>query len=309
MEETLTVGQQFFSHLSSYMDYVKSNFGNLLWHLLTIAAIFVAAKFALYVISKITSHFMNSPRYHVNERQGKRIDTVMTLTRSVTRYAIYLVAILTAMAEIGLGSAMKNLVVTAGIGSLAIGFGAQNLVRDVVTGLFMMFENQFAVGDYIKTDEADGIVTATAMRVTYLRSLKGDQVIVPNGSISRVVNYTRGGSLASITVSTPYEADTRSILEVIAAAVEDYAEAHEELIEEPPIVQGITAFSGSSVDVGVICKARPMKQWEVERGMRLAVKERFDALGISFPYPHMITLPGKEKAAFRLEKEEETTPV
>lgn len=286
-----TALDQFLTHFYELLDYIKSNLGNLLWDMLSIIVIFFIAKFILHIISNITSHVMNGDRYHKTDYQGKRLDTLMTLVRSVARYLVYFGAIIMVLNQFNLGKPMNSLLVTAGIGSLAIGFGAQNLVRDVVTGFFMMFENQFSVGDYIKTDEAEGTVEATAMRVTYLRSLKGDQIIVPNGSISRVINYSRGGYFASVTISISYEVDTRSMIDIIDIAVHTYAAENAELIDEEPVVLGITAFRDSYVDINVICKVRPMKQWQVERGMRLAVKEAFDKSGVSFPYPHIVTVP------------------
>jgi small-conductance mechanosensitive channel len=161
----------------------------------------------------------------------------------------------------------------------------------VVTGFFMLFENQFSVGDYVRlNDTLEGTVEATAMRVTYLRSLKGDQIIVPNGSITHVVNFTRGGYVAAITIRTCYENDTRAVIQLIDGVVQQWAGEHENLLEDQPFVQGITGFGPSGVDIGVICKVKPMKQWEVERGLRLAIKEAFDANGLSFPYPHMMTM-------------------
>lgn len=299
VEETISVGDQFLSNVDHIIKYFQSNAGYILWDLLAVAVILLCAKGALALVSRATRHVMDQDRYHASETQGKRVDTLMTLSRSVARYLIYFIALLLILNQFGLGKPMSNLLLTAGIGSLAIGFGAQNLVRDVVTGFFMMFENQFSVGDYIRTEECEGTVEATAMRVTYLRSLKGEQIIVPNGSISRVVNYTRGGYVAAITVSTAYEADTRQVIGVIRRAVERYAEGHKPLIVEPPVVTGITSLGASSVDIGVSCKVKPMKQWEVERGMRLAVKEEFDRTGTEFPYPHMVAVPyqSPQKAA------------
>lgn len=289
--EFLSFTQQFLVGIKSFWNYLKENSGFLLWDLLMAVAILFMAKGVLYLVSRATKALMEKEKYHRTETQGKRVDTLMTLARSVARYVIYFIALLMILNQFGFNKSGSLAVAFAGIGSFAVGFGAQNLVKDVVTGLFMMFENQFAVGDYIKTDEAEGTVEATAMRVTYLRSLQGDQIIIPNGSISRVVNYTRGGSVAAITISTAYEADTRKVMEVISRAVDEYARQNQELIEDMPVVRGITNLGESSVDIGVACKAKPMKQWEVERGMRLAVKELFDREGVEFPYPHLITVP------------------
>ena len=307
ISEALSVGEQFLENFHAFLAQLQSNAGRLLWNILMIILIFLFARFALFLVSKVTSHVMHSKKYHTAERQGKRVDTLMTLTRSIARYLIYFVAILAALSQLGMKSVLQNLLVTAGFGSLAIGFGAQSLVRDVITGLFMMFENQFAVGDYIKTDEAEGIVEATAMRVTYLRSFNGDQIIVPNGSISRVINYSRGGSLALVTVGTPYEADTRTVIGIIREAVEGYAGEHPELIEEAPFVRGITNFAASSVDITIACKTRSLQHWAVERGMRLAIKEAFDQHGISFPYPHLVTEQAKPEAVHTPEREKAPT--
>ncbi|HIX65614.1 MAG TPA: mechanosensitive ion channel family protein [Candidatus Anaerotruncus excrementipullorum] len=284
------IGEEFFSHFQNWLAYLESHLGRLLWNICVILAILAAAKLLLAIFSKCTDRMMKSPRYHQSERQGKRIDTMMTLMRSVARYAIYCVAALMIFSQLGFGTVLQNLLVTAGIGSIAIGFGAQSLVKDVVTGLFMMFENQFAVGDYIKTGDVEGTVEATAMRVTYVRVFTGQQVIIPNGLITQVTNYSRGNALAVVVIATPYEEDSRRMMGVIQQAAQEYADAHPDLVEEAPRVQGIVELAGSSVNIRLVCKTKPMAYWEVERGLRLAVKERFDQLGISFPYPHLVAV-------------------
>ena len=293
-----TFWEQFTGHFQAALENSGVFLADALWALIKVAAIFLAARFTLAVVSRMTRHVMNSARYHRTESGGKRTDTVMTLTRSFSRYLIYSVALVMALVELGVGDLVNNLIVTAGIGSVAIGFGAQSLVKDMVTGFFLMFENQFSVGDYIKVDGQAGYVEATAMRVTYLRTFKGEQIIIPNGTITRVINYNKGTSVASITVSTAYESDTRKVIELLERAVNKYAQEYAELIEEPPFVQGITNLGESSVDIGIICKVKPMKQWEVERGMRLAIKEMFDANGVGFPYPHLVTVPYEKPADF-----------
>ncbi|MEG0017896.1 MAG: mechanosensitive ion channel family protein [Hydrogenoanaerobacterium sp.] len=290
LEEPGTIGEIIMQKLGSVFTFFSSNAGELLWGLIVVAFILLMSKLLLALISQVTTSVMENEKYHPNILQGKRIDTMMTLVRSAARYSIYFIAILLILRQFNLFDNMKGLVVTAGIGSLAIGFGAQNLVKDVVTGFFMLFENQFSVGDYIKTEEAEGTVEATAVRVTYLRTFKGEQIIIPNGSISRVTNLSRGDNVAVITISTAYEADTRATIAIIEEAVQKFASENTDVIKEPPIVQGITGFAASSVEIGVICKVNTMKQWQVERGMRLAIKEMFDEKGISFPYPHVVTV-------------------
>ena len=205
------------------------------------------------------------------------------------------------LAQLGFGNAINNLLLSAGIGSLALGIGAQSLIKDVVTGFFMMFEKQFSVGDYVKLDDIEGTVTATAMRVTYLKNFAGQQIIIPNGTIGRVINYSRMDSLAKVTVSTPYEADSRQVMEILDQAVKVYAKQVKEVIVEEPKVQGITELADSSVNITVICRTLPLRHWEVERGLRLAVKEALDEAGIGIPYP-------QQDVHFKMEAEDSSQP-
>ncbi len=287
----VSVGEQFMTRFDEFWKTIQAGLGDLLWNLVSVVVILLIARFAMGLVSKATRKVMEGERYHWEESQGRRVDTLMTLVRSVARYGIYFIAILLVLDQFGFAKPLNALIAAAGVGSLAIGFGAQNLVKDVVTGFFMIFESQFSVGDYIQIDDNVGTVEATAMRVTYLRTFKGEQVIIPNGTITRVINYTRGSSVAQITISTSYEADTRQVLSIIQEAVDNYAKEHPDLVLEEPVVQGITALAGSSVDIGVICKTPAMSQWQVERGLRLAVKETFDRKGVEFPYPRVVVAP------------------
>lgn len=290
VDEVVGVGEQFMQNLEGLLQKLMRNRGNILWGLCLILLTVLLAKVALRVISAVTGHVLKNKRYQNDAPASKRMRTLMTLLRSVTRYLIYFVAFLVVLSILGMGKPLSNLLLTAGIGSLAIGFGAQNLVRDVVSGMFMIFENQFSVGDYIKIDDVEGTVEATAMRVTYLRSMKGDQIIIPNGTIERVINYNKGNAVAAVTISTAYESDTRKVMELIGLAVEQYAKEHEQLIEEAPFVQGITNFGPSSVDIGTSVRS---SREAVGGGARHrpCVKEMFDKSGVEFPYPHMVTVP------------------
>lgn len=194
-----SIGEQFIDQFNKLTLYLREHAGWILWNLLMAVAIFFLAKLALFVVSKVTKRVMESTKYHPTPRQGKRVDTIMTLTRSVARYVIYFGAFLFALAQFGMGKVTENLLVTAGIGSLALGIGAQNLVRDVVTGLFMMFENQFSVGDFIKTDEAEGTVEAAAMRVTYSSVKIGTKIFTIY--LSKLL--VRGSANLHCTVTTP----------------------------------------------------------------------------------------------------------
>lgn len=249
--------------------------------------ILLFANFVLTVVSKYTALAINKANDMEDKEKGKRIVTTMTMIRSVFRYGVYFFAISVILEQFGYGSIINNMLVTAGIGTLAISFGAQSVVQDVVTGLFLMFEKQYSVGDFVKIGEYEGTVTAVSMRVTYINS-KGKKIIIPNGKVSTVVNYSSQYTIFDVVVPTPYEADTRGVMAIIADEIANYYNANKEVFFEAPEVIGITAFSGSSVDVTIKGKCVALKHWETERAIRLAIKERFDKEGISIPYSQVV---------------------
>lgn len=262
--------------------------GHLLWSLIVTAIILILAKIALELVTKFTGHVIekrNSLPVDSDEKEEsqRRVHTAMTLLHSAARYGIYFVAILMILDQFELGQTAQNLLVTAGIGGLAIGFGAQSLVKDVVTGMFLMFESQFSVGDYVKIGDVEGTVTATALRATYLVNEKGQQIIIPNGSITRVINFSRTGySAADVTIMTSFAADTKQVMETIREATAAYCTEHAADMEPgtEPEIRGVIDMTNAAVKYSVYCKTQPLKHWETERGLRLAIKEALDAKGI-----------------------------
>ena len=282
--QSISWQEQFLENLAEATNTIKASGGNILWALVKIIVILLLARMLIKLLSNVTRIITNSNKWKQTEKQAKRTTTLMTLFHSTSRYLIYFIAIVAVFEQLGFHNIVSNLMVTAGIGSVAIGFGAQSLVKDVVTGFFMMFENQLSVGDYVKIGDSEGFVEATAMRVTYLRTRTGEQIIIPNGTIDRIINYSVGNNRAFITISTAYETDTEVIISLLKDNLKDFANNHKDIIEEPPVVTGITAFTAFSVDIGISCKTKPMQNLFIERELRLFVKKVFDENNIEFPY-------------------------
>lgn len=294
------LGKTITEYFNGFLSTLAENSGLLFWKGVGILLVILGGKLVLDLISRMTARQIKKSE-DMPEMQARRVQTMMTMTRSTFRYIVYGICALMILAQLGFGNAINNLLLSAGIGSLALGIGAQSLIKDVVTGFFMMFEKQFSVGDYVKLDDVEGTVTATAMRVTYLKNFAGQQIIIPNGSIGRVINYSRTDSLAKITVGTPYEADTRQVMEVLDQAVKAYAEEVKDILVEQPKIQGITDLADSSVNITVVCRTLPCRHWEVERGLRLAVKEALDEARIGIPYP-------QQDVHLKMEKKEGSQP-
>lgn len=287
-EDSKSLIQQLEEHLTTWWNDFMGNLGKYIFDIIQILLIILVCKFVLDWISKYTKKKIDQNNAK-DDTKAKRNNTLLTLARSVARYVVYFMGAAWVLNILGYGNIISGLLVTAGVGSLAISLGAQSLIKDVMTGFFLMFENQFSVGDYIKIGTvAEGYVEAMAMRVTYLRTNAGSQVIVPNGQISTVENVTRGNSVAKVVVNTSYTDDTNYMVEIIKNVVENYAKENKSLLNGKPSVLAITAFTQSSVDITVTCKTKNMKHWQVERELRLAIKTEFDRLGIRAPYQTVI---------------------
>lgn len=249
--------------------------------LLILAAMKIGIRLSRIFIEKF---FDGRERFGLQVSAG-RMETLKSILKSLSRYTIYFIGFVPILDTLGIPVA--TLLTAAGIGGLAIGFGAQNLVKDVITGFFILVEDQFAVGDYIEIDGKAGIVEEMAVRVTKLRDFNGDLHILPNGSIGAITNRSRGKIRALVRMSIAYEADIDRALEVLEEEGRAIAREREDILEGP-LVLGVTEFGTSDVVITVIAFVRPMSQWEVEREMRKRFKQAFDRQGIEIPYRKMV---------------------
>jgi len=218
----------------------------------------------------------------------RKAKTLEALLQSVLRYAIYFFVTITVIEALGVPTA--SIIASAGIVGLAVGFGAQNLVRDVLAGFFILFEDQFAVGDYIEAVGVAGVVEEVGLRITRLRDFSGVLHIVPNGTIDKVSNHNRGYLRAMVDIRVAHEEDperVRQILEAVAAEVAKDTPA----VVEGPLVLGIADITEAAVVFRLWARTEPMRQWDVEREIRRRVKLAFDREGIHTPYPRTVIMP------------------
>ena len=220
-----------------------------------------------------------------SERRALRAQTMGSVLRSIVTITIG--AIVIVMALDILGYSIGPLLASAGIAGVALGFGAQNLVKDFLAGASMLLEDQYGVGDVVDMGEASGVVEAVSLRVTRLRSVDGTVWYVRNGEVMRLGNSSQDWARAVIDVAVAYESDTahvRRLLEQIAGelAAED---AWSDLILEDPEVWGVEQLDVDRIIVRLVVKTRPLEQWKVARELRERIKRRFDLEGIEIPLP------------------------
>lgn len=221
---------------------------------------------------------------HFDERRAK---TLSTLSASIARYAIYFFAGVMVLQNLGLNT--TSVLTAAGIGGLAVGFGAQNLVRDVITGFFILLEDQFGVGDWITAGGVSGVVEAMGIRITKIRDFGGELHVIPNGQITQVTNHMGPSMRVMFDVQVSYDTDLEKALKVLQETLDAYAEGNDRLVE-PPQALGVSQFGESGVGLLILARTRPMEQWAVEREIKQRIKERFDAEGIEIPYPHRLLI-------------------
>jgi small conductance mechanosensitive channel len=217
------------------------------------------------------------------ERQRQRTLTMASLLKSIVTFVVALITILTVMAIMGIP--LAPLLASAGVGGVALGFGAQSLVKDFLSGIFMILEDQYGVGDVIDTGEAIGTVEEVSLRVTRLRDGSGVVWYIRNGEIVRIGNKSQGWSTALVDIPVAYSENLEKVIPLIRQVVHelDQSEAwQDQLLEEPKVV-GVESMTGNVVTIRVIAKTAPEQQYGVSREIRERVKAAFDANGVKAP--------------------------
>ena len=224
----------------------------------------------------------------VSARRAQRAMTIGSVLKSVI--TIVLIAVFGTMMLSEIGVNIAPIIASAGIIGIALGFGAQSLVRDFLSGIFMIFEDQYGVGDVVDVGEATGTIEAVTLRVTRLRDLSGTVWYVPNGEILRVGNMSQNWARAVVDVSVGYSEDLARVKRVLAEVAHDLWEDEDfsEAIIEEPEVTGVEMFTADAVSIRVLIKTRPLEQWAVAREMRQRIKSRFDHEGIEIPFPQRV---------------------
>jgi len=217
----------------------------------------------------------------------RRALTLKSLTENVFSYVLIFILVATIFNIFGLSVA--SLIAGAGIVGLAIGFGAQGLVSDIVTGFFLLLEKQLDVNDYVTVGSIDGIVESVGLRTTQIRSFDGTLNYIPNRDITTVSNHSRGNMRALVDIGISYDEDIDKAVAVLQAVCDKIALEDDTIVEGPDVI-GVQGFGASDVTLRIIAKATSGEQWAVERQLRKAIKETFDANGIEIPFPHQVNV-------------------
>lgn len=254
----------------------------------------VICRVAVFAVEMIIAYFLwrlckaAIDKYRGKNPDSHRTETISGILLSTLKYLIYFFAFVSAL-EILFGINVMSVLAAAGVVGIAVAFGAQSVVKDVITGFFIIFEGKFEVGDLVAIDGFTGTVDSITLRCTTLKNYMGDVYIIPNGSVETVLNYQKGERSLSLDVEIAYESDIDTAVSVIGSCCEKAETEIEEIIGKPQVL-GVVALGDSGVKIRTLIPCIVGGQFFVEREMLRRIKYAFDENGIEIPYKKIIVI-------------------
>lgn len=248
--------------------------------------------FVRRLVPQIIRHTIVEPVAEEDKRQeaDKRAITLSNVIVHISAWVVIVIATFMILSELGLD--ITPILAGAGVVGIAVGLGAQTLVRDIISGLFILLENQYAKGDVVNVAGIGGLVEQVSLRRTILRDLDGTVHNVPNGEIRIASNLTREWSRVNMNISVSYGADLDRVIQVINRVGEEMAQDPEfgPIIISPPRVLRVDAFEDSGIAIKILGETKPIRQWDVMGELRKRIKKAFDEARIEIPYPHRVVI-------------------
>ncbi|CDQ19922.1 mechanosensitive ion channel family protein [Halobacillus karajensis] len=273
--------------MNLFEEGLNFNFNVLLQWLITGGLKIIVLLIAFAIIKPLGSKAIEAAINRMSQQRNiseGRNKTLQKLTVNIFSYVLFFILIMMLLSTIGIE--IGPLLAGAGIVGLAIGFGAQGLVSDIVTGFFLLLERQIEVDDYITAGGYDGVVEEVGIRTTKIRSFDGTLNFVPNRNIVGVANHSRGNMRALVDIGIGYDENIDAAMDVLQKVADDFSE--DERFVEGPNVLGVQSLGSSDVVIRILGKTKNMEQWAVERDLRKAMKEALDAADIEIPFPHQV---------------------
>jgi len=285
------------------MEDIIKNWGEaifpwLLTHGLKILIIAIAAWLLIVILSKLIRKAVRiavvADSSMEEEAEKKREDTLIHIFNGALRIVIILIAFMMILQEAGLE--IGPILAGAGIVGLAFGFGGQYLIRDIITGLFIILENQYRIGDVVNIDGTSGSVEDITLRLTTLRDLDGTMHHIPHGDIKRASNLSKKFARINLDMGVAYDTDLEHVIKVINKTGNELAEdpKYKEFILKPPQFLRVNDFADSAIILKILGDTKPLKQWEITGELRKRLKVAFDKEGIEIPFPQRVIYQAKK---------------
>lgn len=267
------------SFWTQWKNYIPDNnfWVHLSFSVLHIVIIFVLSRLVLRLVNRAIDRMSTERERNKLSFDVRRTRTIGKLAKNIISYIVNFITLMLVLMEFGLN--LMPLLAGAGVVGLAIGFGAQSLIKDVITGFFIIFEDQFAVGDVIQIGTFKGTVEEIGLRVTRVKTWTGEVHIIPNGSIVTVTNFSLHNSKAVIDVSVSYEADLDRAISIIEATAAELCKNNEDIVTDPKVL-GVEKIAGAEVVIRVTVDCKPTRQYAISREMNMELKKALEDHGI-----------------------------
>lgn len=266
------------------VEHLKNEDGswNLIGKIIIVLIIFIVIRVFSYLVKKFLDKLIHrTRRKDYKYIDLKKTETLFSVMISAINSILFFIWAIISLNTFGINT--SGILKAAGIGGLAIGFGAKALVEDIISGFFLIFENQYSIGDYVNLKNKDGIVIDIALRTTTIQDFSGERHIIPNGEIRIVTNKSRNDQRAMVNFSVSYESSVEKAIEVLETALKKELTNDENIVEGPDVI-GVTNLGDSSVVICAVARCHPMQQWQIERKMRIIGKNALDEHNIEIPY-------------------------
>lgn len=248
----------------------------------------IVVKIGKSVINRAFKLKLKSALRHSERREA----TLVKLLQNTLSYVVYFAAILAILSAFTIN--VTGILAGAGVIGLAVGFGAQSLVKDIISGFFIIFEDQFSVGDYVQVGTALGTVEEIGLRTAKISAYGGEIYIIPNGNIAEVVNYSINNSRAIVDIRLDYDTDIDQTEKLLKEFFANLSEGYEALVA-PPTVVGVQELGTSEMILRITAETQPVMQWAIARQLRKDLKILLDQHGIEIPYPKMVMVQPKNE--------------
>lgn len=260
-----------------------------------VGLILLAAWLLIRLIRRLLERVVGLSRHSAKmPLDPRKADTMLSVLLYIVRVVIWFSTIVTILYHLGLGGTVGSLLATAGIGGIALGLGAQSLVKDYVGGFFLIFDNRLSVGDFVTIGEVTGTVESLTLRTTQIRSWRGELHTIPNGEIRKVTNMSRGAYWAVVDMAVAREADIERACRIVEEEAAAWAAENPDKAAEAPVVPGVISVGVSEVVLRAQVRTTSPANYGIERALRLRIMRRFDEEGIEAPYPRSVVIRRKD---------------
>jgi len=277
---------------SNVSQFWEANAGNYFNSFIAIVLVLFITYISLKILQTLTRKAITRQiRKNIDEQhvdKSLQAKTLLPLILSVERYTIYFIGFIVILKEMGIDT--SAIIASAGVMGIAIGFGAQNTVKDFISGFFLIFDGLIMVEDTITIDSITGTVEKIDLRNTMIRDFNGRLWTLPNGDVRVFGNYSRQWVRAIANVGMAYEQNIDEGIKALKDVAEKWAEEFKSIVVEPPEVQGVISLDDSSVALRIIVKVKTSAKWSTERELLRRIKDHFDQKGIEIPFPRRVMI-------------------